>query len=132
MALFKIPRKPKEEKLYKLPPGQRAELERIEGDAVADFQGELEELESALGMLRMGHHVGWKVLYLLHSKRTIRKYEDILTGDSKTPVRIRELFKESGPSSYRSNGYRLAEAASNFWKIISGDTKIPDRRQLEK
>jgi hypothetical protein len=132
MAIFKVPKKSKEEKLAKLSPAQRAQLDEIEAGAIADFQGDLDELESALGMLRMGHHFGWKVLYIIHSKRTIRKYEEILTGGAKSPVLIRELFDATGPSSYRSNGYRLTEGLSNFWKVVSGDTKIEERRKIAK
>jgi hypothetical protein len=137
VSIFKVPKKSREEKLAKPSAVQRAELDRIEAEAIASFHGDLPELESALGMLRMGHHFGWKVLYIIHSKKTIRKYEQILTGDSKEPVRIRELFKEDGPSSYRSHGYRLVQAASNFWRAISGeaeDVKLEKevRRAVEK
>ena len=45
--------------------------------AVASFSGSLEELEKALGMLMIGYQFGWKVLLLVHSKRTIKKYEKI-------------------------------------------------------
>ena len=135
--ILKIPKKSKEEKLYKLTDAERKFLEEIEAEAIASFKGQLDELESALGMLRMGPHVGWKILYLVHSKRTVRKYEKILTGDAKKPVLIRELFEDTGPSSYRSLGLQLAEAASNFWKAISGeaeDVTIPKekRRQIDQ
>lgn len=124
--MFKTPRKPREQKLAKLTPAQRAELERIELDAIAEYSGDLGELESALGMLRMGHHFGWKVLYIIHSKRTIRKYEEALG------IKVRDVFPPVGPSSYRNNGYRMIEAATNFWKVISGDSeehKLDDRRR---
>jgi len=124
MALFKIPKKPKEEKLLKLTPAQRRQIDEIEANAIADYQGDLADLESALGMLRIGHHFGWKVLYVIHSKQTIRKYEDILQ------IRIRDIFDETGPSSYRSNGFRLVETLSNFWKAIGGEVKIPDRHRV--
>src|SRR5438045_3248125 len=100
MALFKLPKKTKDEKLAKLAPAQKAELDRIEADAIANFDGVLDDLEAALGVLRMGHHFGWKVLYIIHSKATIRKYGKILD------MKLREIFPEEGPSSYRSYGYR--------------------------
>jgi len=75
-------------------------------------------------MLRLGHHFGWKVLYLIHSKQTIRKYEAILG------VRVREIFEEDGPSSERSRGFLTAQKLSNFWKIISGAEKIQGRRDV--
>src|ERR1039457_6654065 len=94
--------------------------------AVTEFQGDLTQLEAALGMLRMGHHVGWRVLYLIHTKQTIRNYEEILG------VKIRDIFGETGPSSYRSFGLNLALRFSNFWKVAGGTIKIPKRRDVAK
>ena len=119
--LLAIPKKPKADKLAQLTREQDAQLAEIEREAIAEFQGDLIQLEAALGMLRMGHHFGWKVLYLIHSKKTIRNYEEILGK------RIRDVFPESGPSSYRSIGFNLAERFSNFWKVAGGDIKIPRR-----
>lgn len=123
--VLKIPKKPKQEKLAKLTDEQKQELQDLEATAVANFSGQLDELESALGMLRMGHHFGWKVLYLIHSKRTIRKYEVILD------IKVRVIFPEEGPSSYRSYGFNLAQTYSNFWKVAGGDIKIPDRKKVD-
>jgi len=122
MALFKTPKKSRDAKLKKLTEPQRAELERIQAQAIADFKGDVRELESAIGMLHLGHHMGWKVLYIIHSKRTVRKYEEILTGDSKEPVRVKDLFEPEGPSSYRSLGFRIVEKVSNFWKVINNES----------
>ena len=60
------------------------------GLAVANFSGSLEELEKAVGMLMVGYHFGWKVLLLVHSKRTIKKYEAILD------INIKEFFLPKG------------------------------------
>jgi hypothetical protein len=120
--LLGIPKKPKAARIHTLTPEQEQQLREIEERAIAEFQGDLSELEAALGMLRMGHHFGWKVLYLIHSKKTIRKYEDILG------VRIRDIFDEVGPSSYRSVGFQLAIRFTNFWKVAGGDIKIPKRK----
>lgn len=123
--LLGIPTKPKEEKLAKLTPEQEKKLKEIEEDAIASFSGDLTQLEAAIGMLRMGQHFGWRVLYILHSKKTIRHYEQILGGH-----KIRDLFPEAGPSSYRSVGFNLATRFSNFWKVVSGETKIPKRQEV--
>jgi hypothetical protein len=63
-------------------------------------------------MLRVGHHLGWKVLYAVHSKRTIREYEDILG------IEVRELFNETGPSARRSIALGLSEKFSNFLRYM--------------
>ena len=104
---------------------QAADLERIEREAIAHFRGQLTEIETALGILRIGHHFGWKVLYLIHNKRTIRKYENILD------IKIKEYFPDEGPSAERSLGYVVAKKLGNFWKAVSGDIKIENRRDLE-
>jgi hypothetical protein len=93
------------------------------GPNLADT-GDVNELEQALGMYILGRHVGWKVLVLVHNKRTIRKYEQILG------ISIREEFPEVGPAANRSVGFRIAETMSNFWKAVSGEVSIPDRRKI--
>lgn len=103
---------------------QAADLERIERTAIANFQGRLDELEAALGMLRIGHHFGWRVLVLIHNKRTLRKYEEILG------INVREFFPEEGPSESRALGYQAVKKIGNFWKAVSGDIRVEDRREI--
>ncbi len=103
---------------------QAADLERIERQAITNFRGQLDELETALGMLRIGHHLGWRVLILIHNKRTLRKYEDILG------ISVREFFPEEGPSASRSIGYQTVKKIGNFWKAVSGDIRVEGRREI--
>lgn len=127
--LLGIPKKPKGARIAALTPAQEEKLREIEATAIADFQGDITQLEAALGMLRMGHHFGWRVLYLIHSKKTVRTYEAILSGDS-GDVKIREIFPEVGPSAYRSFGLQLANKFSNFWKVVAGEIRIPRRKDV--
>lgn len=62
--------KPLEDRLAKLTAKQKAELEEIERRVVGNFTGDFDDLKAALGILRMGHHFGWKVLVLIRNKRT--------------------------------------------------------------
>lgn len=94
--------------------------------ASTEFVGLFDELESALGMLMIGRLFGWKVLVLIHNKRTIRKYEEILG------ISIREVFPEEGPLAHKSTGLAFAKKIGNFWKAVSGEIKIEDRRELAK
>lgn len=98
-------------------------IDLIDKKAV-EFSGDLGDLEQAIGMYLLGRHVGWKVLILIHNKRTIKKYEDILG------INIREAFPEIGPDAERSNAYRAAMTVSNFWKVVSGDIKIENRKEI--
>ena len=69
---------------------------------------------------------GWKVLHLVHSKATVRKYEDILG------IKVREAFEPESPSSYRSKGFELSQKIGNFWKIVSGAIKLEKRRDITR
>lgn len=102
------------------------DLIRVERDAIANFSGQLDDLAASLGMLRMGDYWGWRVLVLIHNKRTIRKYENILD------IKVREFFPPEGSQSFRSVGYKLAIALGNFWKAVSGDLKIENRREISQ
>lgn len=100
-----------------------AAINNFGGPKLSDT-GDVSELEQALGMYLLGRHMGWKVLVLMHNKRTLRKYEQILD------ISVRTEFPEVGPAARRSAGYRVAESLSNFWKAVSGDIAIPDRRKI--
>ena len=88
---------------------------------------QIDEMESALGMYVLGFHLGWKVLYLVHSKRTIRKYEELLG------IKVTEVFPKVGPDADRTNAHKIIQAASNFWKAVSGEDKplgVIDKRSV--
>lgn len=111
-----------------LPPATKDEAKAIVDlvdKAIVRFDGQVDELEQAIGFYMFGRHVGWKPLVLMHNKRTIRKYEDILG------IKIRDEFDPTEPDCERSNAYRIAQKISNFWRAVSGDEKIPDRHALD-
>lgn len=89
---------------------------------IAEYTGPGDELEAAIGMYMVGRHVGWKVLYLMHSKSTIAKYEQILR------IKVRDEFDDETPDSHRSAAFKAAKLLTNFWKIVSGDEKLPLER----
>lgn len=113
----------------KTPPVTPEEAKRrhdVMDEAILNFTGIIDELEGALGMYMIGRHFGWKVLYLIHSKRTVAKYERILGID------VREEFEPETVDSKRSYGFKLSQTFSNFWKVVSGEEKIDrtERKQL--
>jgi hypothetical protein len=70
--------------------------------------------------------MGWKPLLVIHNKRTIKKYEEILG------INAREEFPEVGPYADRSMAWGIVEGLSNFWKAVNGDTPVPNRRIIGK
>ena len=100
------------------------QLQDIELHAIARFSGQLDELESAIGFLRMGFQFGWKPMAIIHSKKTFRKYEQILD------INARELFPDETPTSERNVGYALAVKLSKFWKVVSGEEPVDNKRIL--
>ena len=112
-------------KLRPLSLDELKKIQDIELEAMAKFKGQIDELESALGFLKVGIQVGWKPMTIMHSKQTFKKYERILGIDA------RSFFPEETLASSFSRGYRIAKTLSNFWKAVSGDTKIENRRELD-
>lgn len=108
-----------------LAPLESASLcERLDAIALG-YAGEIGGLESALGMMLLGRLFGWKVLVLVHNKRTLRKYEEILGID------VRKEFPEVGPLAEKSVGLEISTKLGAFWKAVSGDVKVPGKRELK-
>ncbi|MGC4059936.1 MAG: hypothetical protein QM749_03405 [Aquabacterium sp.] len=91
------------------------EILAIVDRAVDRFNGNLDELESAIGMLMIGRHYGWRVMLLIHSPNTIRKYLRILGLKH-----LREALPEVGVLAHRSTAWRLVDGTQNFWKVVRG------------
>lgn len=111
---------------FRTPDERSVELIAIAQTAAHSFAGSIDELQKAIGMLMTGDLFGWRVLVLVHNKRTIRKYEEILGID------VKEFFPEEGPYAHRSVGYTIATKVGNFWKAVSGDVPIDNRREITK
>lgn len=95
-------------------------------ERIARFRGDFSELEAAIGMYMVGRLVGWKVLVLLHNKRTIKKYEDILE------IKVREAFPEEGPFVDKSVAYELVKKLGSFWKAVSGEIKDDELKEKRR
>lgn len=85
-------------------------------DRAADgYQGDLDELESAIGMLMLGRHYGWRVMMLIHTQATIRKYLRILGLQN-----LRDVLPEVGVLAHRSRAWRLVNGTTKFWDVVRG------------
>lgn len=92
-----------------------AKLYEIAQTAIQHFSGEGTVLESAIGALYVGNAYGWRVLFLIHGRSTIRKYERILS------IKFQECVPEDTPLSRRSIAYRALKGVTNFWKAVKGE-----------
>ncbi len=99
------------------------QLVAIIDKAIIGFRGNAERLSNAIGYLMIGRQVGWRVLLLMHDRRSIKDYEQILGIDS------REVFPEMGPHAEKCLAYRALKKVSNFWKAVKGE--IPGVRSTE-
>jgi len=113
-------------KAKKATPEQAHERYALVEKAAGEFEGQLDELESAIGMYVIGHDLGWKVLHVIHSKKTIAKYEKILG------IKVTEVFPEFGPDADRTNAYKIIQGISNFWKFVSGEEKVQVDRETRR
>jgi len=95
-------------------------------EITAKFRGQFDELEAAIGMYMLGRLVGWKVLALIHNKRTIRKYEEILG------INVREEFDEEGPFADKSIALNVVKKLGTFWKAVNGIEKDSELREKRR
>src|SRR6218665_1181852 len=91
------------------------DLLKMVDEAVDRFDGNLNDLGSAIGMLMLPRRYGWRVILLVHSPGTIRKYLKILGL-----ANLRDLAPEVGELAGRSKAWRLVENTTSFWKVVRG------------
>ena len=94
--------------------------------AMDNFQGNSETLGSAIGALHIGRHMGWKTVYLLHTRATIKKYQEILGVD------FREILDEETINSNRSVAFIAVQKVSNFWKAVKGEIQGVRSQEFKK
>ncbi len=104
------------------------ELVKLIDKAIKKFHGQSTELEGAIGALMFGRQLGWRPLFLIHSPKTIKKYEAILA------VRFQDVMPEVGPKAKDSVAWKIGQTVSNFWKLVKGevaDVRTADWKAIE-
>ena len=104
------------------PMTKKQSLEKFD-KSIKDFRGMLPTLEAAIGAYIVGLKMGWKPLLLVHDKKTLQKYEQILGID------FRKEFPEVGDWANKSAAWQLSQKVSNYWKAVKGE--IPGIRTPE-
>jgi hypothetical protein len=90
--------------------------------AFHNFSGDFTVLESAVGAYFLGMLIGWRPLVIIHSPRTIKRYEGILS------IKFIDAMPETTAFSDRSRGYEAAQLISNFWAGVSGNASVEGRK----
>ena len=98
-----------------MPELSRTQLVDLIDESIMKFHGNSEELENAIGALMVGRKTGWRVLFLIHSPKSIKKYEAILG------VEFRGIMPEEGPKAKDSVAWKIAKKVTNFWKLVKGE-----------
>ena len=91
--------------------------------AIAAFRGDSRRLSNAIGYLMLGRQFGWRAMFVMYDKKSIKDYEKLLDFDS------REFFPEVGPRADKSLAYSALQNVTNFWKAVKGE--IPGVRSTE-
>ncbi|WP_298193730.1 hypothetical protein [Metallibacterium sp.] len=79
------------------------------------YRGDATEFERAVGAYVLGLSMGWKPLLLIHDRKVVRKYGEILELDFK------ERLPEVGVMARRAVAWRLVLKVSSFWKAAKGE-----------
>lgn len=79
-----------------------------------NFQGDLTDLADAVGAFNLGRVYGWKVLRIIYSPVTYRKYQKIIGLDFKL------VLKDKTEFSLRNKGYSLASDLGKYWETVQG------------
>ena len=91
------------------------QLVEIIDAAIKRFKGNSERLSNAIGYLFMVRNFGWRVMLLMHDRKSIKDSENILGIDS------RNVFSEYVPMKEKSMAFRALAKVTNFWKAVKGE-----------
>lgn len=90
-------------------------------EIAASYRGDLRILCGVLGIEAFTRLYGWRVLYLVRCKNTVKKHCQLLG------ISIRE-FPEYTVLSFRSDGLRYLQSKNlPFWPVVAGTHKLPSK-----
>lgn len=92
------------------------ELIALLDDRVRRFKGDIPDLERAIGALFVGRQMGWKVLLLVHDRKTIKRYEDTLNLEFKEPN-----MPAVGKYAEKSVAWLAVQKVASFWRAVKGE-----------
>ncbi|MCP4978376.1 MAG: hypothetical protein GY931_19695 [Maribacter sp.] len=105
------------ERLFDLDP----EVEQTILKSVKDFRGIMTTMESAVGAVVIGQHLGWRGLKMLHNPSTYNKYEKLLG------IKFKDICPEETKYSKRLLGIAISKQVGAFWDIVMGRRKVKNK-----
>lgn len=79
------------------------------------YKGDLTQLERAIGAYLVGRKFGWKIMMLVHDRKTIAKYGEILG------LNFQETLPAEGELASKSIGWAALKKVSSFWRAVKGE-----------
>lgn len=98
--------------------------EAIIQKALKEFKGQIDTFESALGALIIGQHYGWRVLKIIHSPATYKKYEKLLG------LSFEDICPERGALAHKSIGLMVADKMNSFWAVVLGKIEVKNKLRI--
>jgi hypothetical protein len=89
------------------------------------FKGQLPTLSAALGAVVLGHEYGWRVLKIVHSPATLKKYEAVIG------LKYDDICPETTDISHRNVGFRFYQKIGAFWKVVLGQVKVDSKNEAD-
>ena len=78
-------------------------------------------MESAIGAVVIGQHLGWRGLKMVHNPSTYNKYEKLIG------VKFKDICPEETKYSKRLLGIAIAKKIGAFWDIVMGRRNIKNK-----
>jgi hypothetical protein len=100
------------------------EQEQQVEQAIKQFRGRLSVIEMSVGALVIGQRYGWRVLKLVHSPMTIKKYEKVLG------LKFTEVCPERTELTHKSVGLAIADKLGSFWAVATGKKKVKGKDEI--
>jgi len=94
------------------------ELDEHIYNLMATYKGDVTLLADAVGALNFGKFYGWRVLMIVYSPITYRKYQKVLG------LNFKDVVPEIAEFTERSKGYQLVSKLNNFWKVVKREVVV--------
>lgn len=83
-----------------------------------EYRGYAPTASDAVGALVLGQVYGWRGIMMLHSRSTVRKFEQVLG------LSLRDCMPDRTQFSERILGVRIADEMGKFWAVVKGEVPV--------